>query len=72
MDLNAARPNLRRWFGPSAVSIKTRKGEEVTGMKRAEDNYTLLMTDMPAESCAGFDRNDIHHRKCRKQIADAG
>ena len=25
VDPNAARPNLRRWFGPSAVSIKTRE-----------------------------------------------
>ena len=58
MDPNAARPNLRRWFGPSAVSIKTRKGEEVTGMKRAEDNYTLLMTDMSGK-LRRFDRNDI-------------
>jgi PQQ-dependent dehydrogenase (methanol/ethanol family) len=55
---NAAKPNLRRWFGPSAVSIKTSNGEEVTGMKRAEDNYTLLMTDLSGR-LRRFDRKDI-------------
>jgi len=58
LDPNAARPNQRRWFGPSAVSIKTRNGEEVKGIKRAEDNYTLLMTDLTGK-LRRFDREDI-------------
>ena len=58
LDPNAARPNQRRWFGPSAVSIKTRNGEEVKGMKRAEDNYTLLMTDLTGK-LRRFERKDI-------------
>ena len=58
LDPNAARPNQRRWFGPSAVSIKTRNGEEVKGIKRAEDNYTLLMTDLTGK-LRRFDRKDI-------------
>ena len=58
LDPDAAKPIQRRWFGPSAVSIKTSDGVEVKGIKRAEDNYTLLMTDLTGK-LRRFDRKDI-------------
>ena len=47
-----------RWFGPSGVTVKTRDGLVVTGIKRAEDNYTLIMTDLSGK-LRRFDRADI-------------
>jgi alcohol dehydrogenase (cytochrome c) len=40
------------------VSVKTRAGEEVVGIQRAEDNYTLIMTDLSGK-LRRFDRKDI-------------
>jgi PQQ-dependent dehydrogenase (methanol/ethanol family) len=58
MNPNASTANPRRWFGPSGVRVKTREGEEVVGVKRAEDNYKLLMTDLSGK-LRRFDRKDI-------------
>ena len=40
-------------------------------MKRAEDNYTLLMTDMSGQA-AQVRQERYSRRKCRNQVADAG
>ena len=58
MNPNASKPNAPRWFGPSGVRVKTREGEEVVGIKRAEDDYTLMMTDLTGK-LRRFDRKDI-------------
>jgi putative heme-binding domain-containing protein len=55
---NATTGGPQRWFRPSAVTVKTRDGEEVTGMQRAQDNYTLIMTDLSG-NLRKFDRKDI-------------
>jgi PQQ-dependent dehydrogenase (methanol/ethanol family) len=55
---NASTGGPQRWFRPSAVTVKTRDGEEVTGMERAQDNYTLIMTDLSGK-LRKFDRKDI-------------
>lgn len=58
MNPNVSKPNAPRWFGPSGVRVKTREGEEVVGIKRAEDDYTLMMTDLTGK-LRRFDRKDI-------------
>ena len=40
------------------MRVKTRDGEEVIGIQRAEDNYTLIMTDLNGQ-LRRFDRKDI-------------
>jgi PQQ-dependent dehydrogenase (methanol/ethanol family) len=44
VDPNAASKALRQWFGPDDLLVKTRDGKEIHGVKRAEDNYTLILT----------------------------
>ena len=39
-------PFFRRGDMPVAVTIKTRQGQVLKGMRRAEDNFTVLLTDM--------------------------
>jgi PQQ-dependent dehydrogenase (methanol/ethanol family) len=70
-DPNASRPLLRRWFGPSAVRVTTRNGEEVAGIKRAEDNYTLILTDLSGK-LRRFDRNEIvaEHAETKSLMPD--
>lgn len=48
----------RHWFGPSSVRVKTKDGEEVRGVKRAEDNYTLILTDENG-NLRRFDKRDL-------------
>jgi alcohol dehydrogenase (cytochrome c) len=55
---NALSANAPRWFRPSGVRVKTRDGNEVAGIERAEDNYTLIMTDLSGK-LRRFDRKDI-------------
>lgn len=45
MDPNAASNALSQWFGPGDLLVKTRDGKQIHGVKRAEDNYTLILTD---------------------------
>jgi PQQ-dependent dehydrogenase (methanol/ethanol family) len=45
VDPDAASSQESRWFGPSDLRIKTRDGKEIHGIKRAEDNDTLILTD---------------------------
>jgi PQQ-dependent dehydrogenase (methanol/ethanol family) len=68
---NASRPKARRWFGPSAVRVTTRNGEEVAGIKRAEDNYTLIITDLSGK-LRRFDRKDIvaEHAEAKSLMPD--
>lgn len=54
---NASASDVRRWFGPSGVRVNTREGE-ASGIKRAEDNYTLIMTDLTGKLRI-FERKDI-------------
>ncbi|MGC2400049.1 MAG: PQQ-dependent dehydrogenase, methanol/ethanol family [Acidobacteriaceae bacterium] len=57
LNPNVPARGARRWFGSSAVRIKLREGE-VAGIKRAEDNYTLIMTDLNGKLRI-LDRKDI-------------
>jgi len=70
LDPNASSFSMRRWFGPAGVTVKTRQGE-VTGIKRAEDNYTLIMTDMTGK-LRRFDRKDIleEHAETKSLMPD--
>lgn len=49
------RPNGLR---PVAMTVKTRNGELITGMKRAEDNFTIILMDM-AGHLRRIDRRNI-------------
>jgi PQQ-dependent dehydrogenase (methanol/ethanol family) len=55
---NAPKAGPQRWFRPGAVQVKTRSGEEVIGIVRAEDSYTLLMTDLKGD-LRRFDKKDV-------------
>jgi PQQ-dependent dehydrogenase (methanol/ethanol family) len=44
VDPNAAIANARNWAGPNTIRVMTGDGE-VRGVKRSEDNYTLILTD---------------------------
>ncbi len=57
-DPNAPKGGPQRWFRPGAVRVKSASGEEVTGLVRAEDNYTLLMTDLTGKP-RRFDKKNI-------------
>jgi PQQ-dependent dehydrogenase (methanol/ethanol family) len=47
LDPNNATPKRRHsFFEPTGVSVKTRDGEEIRGLRRAEDSYNLIMTDL--------------------------
>ena len=43
--LNPNTPQLRRrrFFGPSVVSVKTKSGQQIRGIARAEDSYNLIL-----------------------------
>ena len=45
--LNPNNPQLRRrrFFGPSVVRVKTKSGQQIRGITRAEDSYNLILTD---------------------------
>jgi PQQ-dependent dehydrogenase (methanol/ethanol family) len=58
MDPNTPAARVQRWFRPGGVSVKTRDGEDVKGIKRAEDNYTLILTDLSGR-LRRFDRKEI-------------
>jgi PQQ-dependent dehydrogenase (methanol/ethanol family) len=57
LDPNAPPAKTRRFFSPSGVTVKLRDGE-VKGIKRAEDNYTLILTDSTGKLRI-LDRKDI-------------
>jgi putative heme-binding domain-containing protein len=47
LDPNSATSKRRHsFFEPTGVSVKTRNGEEIRGIRRAEDSYNLIMTDL--------------------------
>jgi alcohol dehydrogenase (cytochrome c) len=58
MNPNAPAAAAQRWFRPGGVRVKTRAGEEVVGIQRAEDNYTVIMTDLNGQ-LRRFDRKDL-------------
>ena len=45
VDPDAAGSQESRWFGPSDLWVKTRDGKEIHGIKRAEDNVTLILAE---------------------------
>ncbi len=45
LDPNSPALRRRRWFGPRVLSIKTRDGQQLRGIARAEDSYNLILTD---------------------------
>jgi PQQ-dependent dehydrogenase (methanol/ethanol family) len=48
----------RRFGGPTGVVVKTRDGQTIVGLKRAEDNFTLIMTDLSGK-LRKFDKADL-------------
>ncbi len=36
----------RRYFGPSVITVKTKSGQVIRGIARAEDSYNLLLMDV--------------------------
>ncbi len=71
MNPDAAKTGLQRWFGPSSVSVKTRDGKEFVGIARAQDNYTLMMTDISGK-LRRFERKDIlaQHTETKSLMPD--
>ncbi len=51
-------PFYMRRNAPVAITVKTRQGQALTGMRRAEDNFTVLMTDMSGK-LRRIERSDI-------------
>jgi len=58
LDPNGSASIEVRWFGPNGISVKTRDGEEIRGIKRSEDNFTLIMTDETGK-LRRFDKQDL-------------
>lgn len=58
LDPNAPVSFRRRLFRPQAVEVTTTTGEHLTGIKRAEDNFTLILTDLTGK-LRRFDRGEI-------------
>lgn len=57
LDPNApAFRRLRRQF--AAMRVQTRNGQVITGIKRAQDNFTLILTDLNGK-LRRFDRKDL-------------
>ncbi len=49
LDPNDPARARRRFFAPSPVSVKTKSGQSIRGIIRAEDSYNLLLTDLNGE-----------------------
>ena len=45
LDPNSPALRMRRWFGPRVVSVKTRDGQQLHGIARAEDSFNLILVD---------------------------
>ncbi len=52
----------RRFFGPQSLLVTTRDGRQVRGLRRAEDNYTLIMTGVDGKLYR-FDKRDVMDEK---------
>jgi PQQ-dependent dehydrogenase (methanol/ethanol family) len=58
LDPNAPVSFMQMRLRPQAVSVRTNSGEHVLGIKRAEDNFTLILTEMDGR-LRRFDRSQI-------------
>ncbi len=58
LNPEASIPMRRRWFGPVALTVTTREGKVVEGMKQAEDNFALILTDVDG-NLRRFNRDEI-------------
>ena len=52
------KPNSARSPGSIAVLVKTRDGNQIRGIRRAEDSYTLIMTDLNGD-LHKFEKRDL-------------
>ena len=43
LNPNTPQFRRRRFFGPSVVSVKTKSGQQIRGIARAEDSYNLIL-----------------------------
>jgi PQQ-dependent dehydrogenase (methanol/ethanol family) len=59
----------RRWFGPNSLRVKARDGQEVRGVKRSEDDYTLILTDQDGK-LHRFDKQDLVEQKAEFLMPD--
>jgi alcohol dehydrogenase (cytochrome c) len=59
----------RHWFGPTSVRVRTRKGQELRGVKRSEDDYTLLLTDQNG-ALHRVDKQDLVEQKAEFLMPD--
>jgi len=55
---SAPTPRQRFLPAPSNVSVKTRDGRQFSGIRRAEDSYTLILTDLSG-NLHRFDKRDL-------------
>jgi cytochrome c oxidase cbb3-type subunit 3 len=55
---NAPLSGPGEWFRPVALSVKTRDGRVVEGMKQAEDNFSLILRDRDG-NLRRFNRDEI-------------
>lgn len=58
LDPNAPVPFMQMRLRPQTVAVTTKSGEHVLGIKRAEDNFALILTDTDG-ALRRFDRSEI-------------
>lgn len=58
LDPNAPISFMQRLLRPEAINVRLDNGKTLVGMKRAEDNFTLLLTDLQG-NLQTFNRDEI-------------
>ena len=61
-----AAPNPGGRGGPSTVVVKTKDGREIRGLRRAEDSFTLLLTDASGKLLR-FDKSDLTDQRTEQK-----
>uniref|UniRef100_A0A372IJZ7 PQQ-dependent dehydrogenase, methanol/ethanol family n=1 Tax=Paracidobacterium acidisoli TaxID=2303751 RepID=A0A372IJZ7_9BACT len=71
LNPNAPASPGRRQLRPEAVRVTTRNGEVMTGIKRAEDNFTLILMDLNGK-LRRLDRSEIveEHSETKSLMPD--
>jgi PQQ-dependent dehydrogenase (methanol/ethanol family) len=59
----------KRWFGPGSLTVKTRDGQQIRGVKLSEDNFTLILTD-ESGVLHRFDKRDLLEQRAEFLMPD--
>ncbi|HEV2276044.1 MAG TPA: PQQ-dependent dehydrogenase, methanol/ethanol family, partial [Acidobacteriaceae bacterium] len=74
LDPGSAQPRRRRFAPPSGVSVTTRNGQSIRGIRVAEDSYTLILRDLNGK-LRRFDKQNLageHSESASLMPADYG